>query len=86
MVILRLLAIASLTIVHIEVAQLNDVAGGRPLHEKVGKHLSNFMAARDKVFLIGSTSNIKEVVYQKSHNFTLALASLAASASAAMAR
>ena len=35
MVILRILAIASLVIIHIGVVQLNDVAGGRPVHEKV---------------------------------------------------
>ena len=61
MVILRLLIIASLTIIHLGVVQLKDVAGGRPFREKVGKHLSNIMAARDKGFQIGSTK--REAVY-----------------------
>ena len=64
MAILRLLAIASITVIHLGVARLNDVAGGRPVHEKVGKHLSNIMAARDKGFQIGSSSHIREAVYQ----------------------
>ena len=56
MVILRILAIASLVIIHIGVVQLNDVAGGRPVHEKVG----NIMVAKDKGFQIGSKSHIRE--------------------------
>ena len=64
MIILRLLIIASLTIIHLGVVQLKDVAGGRPVQEKVGKHLSNIMAVRDKDFQIGSNSHIKKAVYQ----------------------
>ena len=49
---MRLLLIATLTIIHLGVVQLNDVAGGRPVHEKVGKLLSNITAERDKGFQI----------------------------------
>ena len=63
MVILRLLIITSLAIIHLEVVQLKDVAGGRPVREKVRKHLSNTLAARDIGFQVGSTSHVKEAVY-----------------------
>ena len=63
MVILRLLIIASLTIIHLGVVQLNDVAGGRPVHEEVGKHPSIIMARRDKGFQIESTIHIRKAFH-----------------------
>merc|ERR1719494_196549 len=71
MAILRLLVITSLTIIHLGVVQVNDVAAGRPVHEREAKHLSNVRAAKDKGFQIGSilmapqTIRISEAVFPK---------------------